>query len=230
MLSVPDMEYTVEDKPFPRGELMLRGPNLFSGYYKNEEETKKAMTEDGWFKTGDIATMDAMGRFTIIDRRKNVLKLAQGEYISPERIEGVYLNACPFLGQAYVHGDSVQTFLVALFGVQPDIFAPYASKVLGKNIGATDIEAIKSACKDPKIKSQVLKDLDRAGRKSKFAGYERVKNISLLVEPFSVENELLTPTLKLKRPQTVKMFRGELDTLYAEALEWEKNASKKAKL
>ena len=76
----------------------------------------------------------------------------------------------------------------------------------------------------------MLKDLDRAGRKSKFAGYERVKNISLLVEPFSVENELLTPTLKLKRPQTVKMFRGELDTLYAEALEWEKNASKKAKL
>lgn len=230
LLSVPDMEYTVEDKPFPRGELMLRGPNLFSGYYKNEEETKKAVTEDGWFKTGDIATLDAMGRFTIIDRRKNVLKLAQGEYISPERIEGVYLNACPYLGQAYVHGDSVQTFLVALFGVQPDIFAPYASKLLGKNIGATDMEAIKSACKDPRVKSQVLKDLDRAGRKSKFAGYERVKNISLLVEPFSIENELLTPTLKLKRPQTVKMFRGELDALYAEALEWEKNAPKKAKL
>lgn len=228
--SVPDMEYTVEDLPFPRGELMLRGPNLFSGYYKNEEETKKSMTEDGWFKTGDIATVDAMGRFTIIDRRKNVLKLAQGEYISPERIEGVYLNACPYLGQAYVHGDSVQTFLVALFGVQPDIFAPYASKVLGKNIDMTDMEAIKAACRDPRVKSQVLKDLDRAGRKSKFAGYERVKNISLLVEPFSIENELLTPTLKLKRPQTVKMFRGELDELYKEALEWEKSAPRKAKL
>ena len=159
-----------------------------------------------------------------------MLKLAQGEYISPERIEGVYLNACPFLAQAYVHGDSVQTFLVAIFGVQPDIFAPYASKVLGKSIGVTDLEAVKAACKDPKIKSQVLKDLDRAGRKSKFAGYERVRNISLFVEPFSIENELLTPTLKLKRPQTVKMFRKELDELYAEALEWEKNAPKKAKL
>jgi long-chain acyl-CoA synthetase len=230
LLSVPDMEYTIDDKPFPRGELMLRGPNLFSGYYKNEEETSKALTEDGWFKTGDIATVDAMGRFTIIDRRKNVLKLAQGEYISPERIEGVYLNACPFLAQAYVHGDSVQTFLVAIFGVQPDIFAPYASRVLGKSISVTDLEAIKAACKDPKIKSQVLKDLDRAGRKSKFAGYERVRNISLFVEPFSIENELLTPTLKLKRPQTVKMFRKELDELYAEALQWEKNAPKKAKL
>jgi long-chain acyl-CoA synthetase len=230
LLSVPDMDYKVEDLPFPRGELMLRGSNLFREYYKNEEETKKAMTEDGWFKTGDIATVDAMGRFTIIDRRKNVLKLAQGEYISPERIEGVYLNACPYLAQAYVHGDSVQTFLVALFGVQPDIFAPYASKVLGKTISATDIDAIKSACKEPKVKSQVLKDLDRAGRKSKFAGYERVKNISLFVEPFSIENELLTPTLKLKRPQTVKVFRGELDRLYDEGLEWEKMAPRKAKL
>lgn len=230
LLSVPDMDYTVDDKPFPRGELMLRGANLFSGYYKNEEETKKAMTDDGWFKTGDIATVDAMGRFTIIDRRKNVLKLAQGEYISPERIEGVYLNACPFLAQAYVHGDSVQTFLVAIFGVQPDIFAPYASKVLGKSIAMTDIEAIKAACQDPKLKAQVLQDLDRAGRKSKFAGYERVKNVSLFVEPFSIDNELLTPTLKLKRPQTVKAFRKELDDLYAEALEWEKTAPKTAKL
>jgi long-chain acyl-CoA synthetase len=230
LLSVPDMDYTVDDKPFPRGELMLRGGNLFSGYYKNEEETKKAMTEDGWFKTGDIATIDAMGRIAIIDRRKNVLKLAQGEYISPERIEGVYLNACPFLAQAYVHGDSVQTFLVALFGVQPDIFAPYASKVLGKNIGPTDIEAIKAACQEPKVKAQVLKDLDRAGRRSKFAGYERVKNIILFVEPFSIDNELLTPTLKLKRPQTVKMFRKELDRLYEEALEWEKSTPQKARL
>lgn len=83
LLDVPDMEYYATDKPHPRGELLIRGSSLFNGYYKNEEETKKAMLPDGWFCTGDIATIDSRGRFKIIDRRKNVLKLAQGEYISP---------------------------------------------------------------------------------------------------------------------------------------------------
>ena len=194
LLSVPDMDYLVTDKPQPRGELLLRGHTLFDGYYKNEEETRKAMTKDGWFKTGDICTIDAMGRFTIIDRRKNVLKLAQGEYISPERIEGVYLNGCNYLAQAYVHGDSVQTFLVAIFGIQPDTFAPYASRVLGREVSVADVAQLKAAAADEKVRQSVLKDLDRIGRKSKFAGYERVKNCYLYVEPFTIENQLLTPT------------------------------------
>lgn len=192
--SVHDMEYLVSDKPHPRGELLLRGNTLFKGYYKDEEETKKAMTEDGWLRTGDICSVDEKGRFRVIDRRKNVLKLAQGEYISPERIEGVYLASCNYLGQAYVHGDSMQTFLVAIFGVQPDFFAPFASKVLGKEILATDLEAIRAAAGDERVRATVLKDLDKVGRKKKFAGYERVKNCFLYLEPFSIENELLTPT------------------------------------
>ena len=194
LLSVPDMEYTVEDKPLPRGELLLRGNTMFKGYYRNEAETEKAMTPDGWFKTGDICTVDEMGRFTIIDRRKNVLKLAQGEYVAPERIEGVYLNACGYLAQAFVHGDSLQTFLVAILGVQPDLFAPFASNILGREVSATDAEALKTAASEPKIRDAVLKDLDRVGRKNKFAGYERVKNCYLYLEPFSIENDLLTPT------------------------------------
>ena len=192
--SVPDMDYLVSDKPQPRGELLIRGHTLFDGYYRNEEETQKAMTKDGWFKTGDIATIDAMGRITIIDRRKNVLKLAQGEYISPERVEGIYLNGCNYLAQAYVHGDSVQTFLVAIFGVQPDTFAPFASKILGKEVSATDFAQIRAAAAEEKVRQAVLKDLDRIGRKNKFAGYEKVKNCYLYLEPFSIENELLTPT------------------------------------
>ncbi|MCJ1477346.1 hypothetical protein MMC13_006017 [Lambiella insularis] len=225
LLSVPDMDYLVTDKPHPRGELLMRGNTLFRGYYKNDEETSKAMTADGWFKTGDIASVDERGRFKIIDRRKNVLKLAQGEYISPERIENVYLSHMPFLAVAYVHGDSVQTFLVAIFGVMPDTFAPFASKVLGKPIEATDMQAVAAAARDVKVRRAVVKELDRVGRKNKFAGYERVKNCYLYLDPFTIENELLTPTLKLKRPQTAKKFRAELDELYAEVL-----ADPKAKL
>ena len=194
LVSLPDMEYSVDDKPFPRGELLLRGNNMFREYYKNDEETSKAVTEDGWFRTGDVCTVDAEGRFIIIDRRKNVLKLAQGEYISPERLEGVILSELGYIAQAYVHGDSMQTYLVGIFGVAPDLFAPYASKVLGKTIAPTDLEAIKESLKDDKVRRAVLRDLERTAKKHKFAGYERVRNVSLQVEPFTVENNLLTPT------------------------------------
>ncbi|KAL9584085.1 MAG: hypothetical protein Q9212_002332 [Teloschistes hypoglaucus] len=216
LADVPDMDYLTTDKPHPRGELLIRGNSLFTGYYKNEEETKKAVLPGGWFRTGDIASVDEKGRFRIIDRLKNVLKLAQGEYISPERIENIYLSHLSFLATAYVHGDSVQTCLVAVFGVMPELFAPFASNVLGKNIAANDLQAIGAACKDSKIRKAVIKELEKVGRKNKFAGYERVKNCYLYLDPFTMENELLTPTLKLKRPQTAKAYRTQLDELYAE--------------
>lgn len=197
LASVPDMEYLVTDQPQPRGELLVRGHTMFSGYYKNDEDTQKSMLPGGWFRTGDIATVDSRGRFQIIDRVKNVLKLAQGEYISPERIENVYLSHLSFLAQAYVHGDSSQTFLVALFGVQPDLFAPFASKILGRSIPASDLQAIAAACKDAKVRAAVVKELEKVGRKNQFAGYERVRNCYLYLEPFTIGNELLTPTYVL---------------------------------
>ncbi|KAL1958350.1 hypothetical protein VTO42DRAFT_4667 [Malbranchea cinnamomea] len=230
LLSLPEMDYTVDDKPYPRGELLLRGPTVFKEYYKNPEETAKAFTEDGWFRTGDVCMVDEKGRFTIIDRRKNLLKLAQGEYVSPERIEGIYQSACPYFAQSFVHGDGVQTFLVAIFGIQPDIFAPLASKILKKEIAVTDLEALRAAAKDPRVIAAVRKDLDKAGRVSKLAGYEKVKNFALLLEPFSIENGLLTPTLKLKRPQAVRMYRELLDELYAQAPQDNGNGGLKAKL
>ena len=194
LMDVPDMDYLSTDKPQPRGELLVRGHMLLTEYYKNPEETQKALLPNGWFRTGDIATVDSRGRFAIIDRVKNVLKLAQGEYISPERIENVYLGQLGYLAQAYVHGDSTETFLVACFGVMPDLFAPFASKVLGRTLLATDLQAVAAACKDQRVRKAVCRDLDRVGRKSKFKGYERVRNCALFVDPFTVDNELLTPT------------------------------------
>lgn len=194
LLDVPDMEYLSTDKPHPRGELLIRGSTVFREYYRNSEETGKALLEDGWFKTGDICSVDELGRFRIIDRRKNVLKLAQGEYISPERIENVYLGTAPWLAQAYVHGDSDKAFLVAIFGIQPDMFAGYVSKILGREISPTDLKALEAAAQEPKVRKTVLKELDRIGKKNKFNSYERVRGVRLMLEPFTIENELLTPT------------------------------------
>lgn len=192
--SVPDMEYLVTDSPNPRGELLLRGNTLFREYYRNPQETEKAILKDGWFRTGDIAEVDSLGRFKIVDRVKNVLKLAQGEYVSPERIENVYLANSNLLTQAFVHGDSTQAFLVSVLGIDPTTFAPFCSEILKKTIDPTDTAAIKAAAKDIKVRKALLNELDKIGKKNKFNGWERVRGVHLELDPFTIENELLTPT------------------------------------
>lgn len=83
---VPDMGYFSTDKPFPRGEVLVKSPSLFRGYWNNDALTKESITADGWYKTGDIAEMDPKTKkLNLIDRRKNFLKLAQGEFVAPER-------------------------------------------------------------------------------------------------------------------------------------------------
>ncbi|OOQ83275.1 hypothetical protein PEBR_35266 [Penicillium brasilianum] len=218
LLSLPEMGYTVKDNPHPRGELLIRGPSLFKGYYKDPEETNRAFTDDGWFKTGDVVFVDDRGRIAVIDRRKNVLKLSQGEYISPERLEGVYTSELPYLAQAFVWGDSSQSFLVGIFGIQPDLFAAYAQEVLDRKIDPMDINAIRAATKNPLVREAVQRDVDAVGRKKKLQGFERVRSIELDVEPFTVENGMLTPTLKLKRPLAAKLYREVLQRLYADGV------------
>ncbi|KAF2182710.1 long-chain-fatty-acid-CoA ligase/ protein binding protein [Zopfia rhizophila CBS 207.26] len=231
LLDVPDMEYLTSDKPYPRGELLIRSSTLFREYFKNDEETRKAIDEDGWFHTGDICSVDELGRFKVIDRRKNVLKLAQGEYISPERIENVYLANCGWIATAYVHGDSHQSFLVGIFGIAPEAFAAFAGKVLGEKIDPTDLKKLEQVAQNKKVEKAAIKELDKVGKKNKFNTYERVRTLRLFIEPFTVDNQLLTPTLKLKRPQAAKRFRDHLDQCYEEALkEEELNGKVKAKL
>jgi long-chain acyl-CoA synthetase len=192
--SVPDYEYTVEDKPNPRGELLMRGPLIFKEYFRNPEETAKTIEADGWFHTGDIVEVDSMGRFKIIDRKKNVLKLAQGEYISPERIENVYMGSTNLVATAFVHGEGKESCLVAVFGIDPVQFAPFASKILKKTVSPDNLVELKAIANDTRVKGAFLKLLDQIGKSHKFNSFEKVRNCYLDIEPFTIENELLTPT------------------------------------
>ncbi|OAA72040.1 AMP-dependent synthetase/ligase [Akanthomyces lecanii RCEF 1005] len=214
--SVPELDYRADDKPFPRGEVLMRGPSIFAGYFKNDAENAKALEPDGWFHTGDIAEIDSLGRVKIIDRKKNILKMSQGEYVAPERIENIYAANCGMIANGLVHGDSSESTLVGIFGVEPESFAAFASKIIGREVSPTDLVLIKEAAAHPAVKKQFLQILEGIGKKKKLAGFERIKNLTLAVEPFSVENELLTPTLKLKRQQAAKVYRADIERMYRE--------------
>lgn len=96
LADVPEMSYLSTDKPYPRGELCMSGPAVFSGYYKRPDITSESFDKEGWFKTGDVAMVYPNGSVKIIDRSKNIFKLSQGEYIAPEKIENM-LALCPYI-------------------------------------------------------------------------------------------------------------------------------------
>lgn len=199
--AVPEMSYSTKEFP-KRGEICLRGPFLFREYYREPEKTREAFTADGeWFLTGDIGCIDSHGNIQIIDRKKNIFKLSQGEYVAPEKLESIYQSKLPWINQIVVYGDSSESKLVALISLIPDI--------------------------NPKLsKKEILFHLDRVADEEHLAGFEKVKNIFILSAPLSIEAGLLTPTLKIRRSTVLSEFAGVFNLLYRELV----NQSFSAKL
>ena len=207
LVDVPDLGYTSADKPNPRGEIWVRGPAVFSGYYKNPEETAKSL-KDGWLATGDIGMVDEKGRVYLIDRKKALFKLAQGEYISPEKIEAI-LTQNHLVAQAYVEGDSFQSYPVAVVVPDEETLMPWAKS---KGIKGD----FKTVCSSPQLKEQLLADFTALGHSGSalLKGFEIPRNIRIESTLFSVENDLITPTFKLKRPVAKKRYAEIVGKLY----------------
>ncbi|RIB01319.1 hypothetical protein C2G38_2296505 [Gigaspora rosea] len=215
LVDVPEMNYFSTDKPFPRGELCYRGPSVFRGYYKDDVKTKETIDKEGWLHSGDIAYINERGAFCIIDRKKNIFKLSHGEYVAPEKIENAYVNSNLIL-QIFVHGDSLRDYLVAIVVPDPETFVPWANALTKKNVSLGDEKGLEILVYDKKVKRAFLGHMDEIANQSKLKGFEMVKDIHLSNVPFSVENNILTPTLKLKRHEAQKHFRKIIDKLYAE--------------
>ncbi|CAA7024703.1 unnamed protein product [Microthlaspi erraticum] len=219
LVDVPEMNYTSEDQPYPRGEICVRGPIVFKGYYKDEEQTREMIDVDGWLHTGDIGLWLPGGRLKIIDRKKNIFKLAQGEYIAPEKIENVYAK-CKFVAQCFIHGDSFNSHLVAVVSVDPDVMKDWAASQ------GIKYEHIGELCNDARVRKAVLSEMDNVGREAKLRGFEFAKAVTLVAEPFTLENGLLTPTFKIKRPQAKAYFADAISNMYAEIAAWDPIPSK----
>ena len=214
LVDLPEMGYLTTDKPYPRGEVCVKGDIVFRGYHNNEDATKSSFDEDGFFKTGDVGQWVDDGALQIIDRAKNLFKLSQGEYVSPESLEQEYAKA-KLVGQIFVYGNSLQSTLLAV--IVPDVPAATA---WGKNHGLQSLEAVAAA---PEFKAEMITQLEEIRVKSSFKKYEAIKDCIIeakelndLGQGFTVDNNLMTPSFKLKRPQLKAKYSAALDALYGQ--------------
>ncbi|KAL2098073.1 hypothetical protein ACEWY4_007280 [Coilia grayii] len=204
LVDVTEMNYLAANG---EGEVCVKGPNVFQGYLKDPEKTAEAIDKDGWLHTGDIGKWLPNGTLKIIDRKKHIFKLAQGEYIAPEKIENIYTRSDP-VAQIFVHGDSLQACLVGIVVPDPDFLPGWAKK---RGIEGSYIEL----CKSKDLKNVILEDIIRLGREGGLKSFEQVRDITLHSQMFSVQNGLLTPTLKAKRTELRNHFREQIDQLYS---------------
>nr|AOE43317.1 fcsA [Coremiostelium polycephalum] len=211
LIDVPEMNYLSTDKPFPRGEVCIRGYNVFKGYYRDPEKTAEDLHEDGWFHTGDIGRWNESGTLSIIDRKKNIFKLSQGEYVAAEYLESVYVRS-PLCAQVFVYGDSLNSFLVGV--VVPDfelIAKVFPSKYPNLNY-KNNAELVKS----PELYKEIMESFDGCAKDANLQGFEKMKHIYVEHEAFSEDNGLLTPTFKPKRPQLKERYQETIEKLYEE--------------
>ncbi|XP_043230941.1 long-chain-fatty-acid--CoA ligase 5-like [Amphibalanus amphitrite] len=205
LADVPDMGYSAADG---RGEVCVRGAQVFKGYYRAPELTDEALDEDGWLHTGDIGQWLPNGTLRIIDRKKNIFKLSQGEYVAPERLENIFMRS-PLVGQIFVDGDSLKSCLVAV--VVPD---SDSVKAWRRREGVPDVP-LAQLCAEPPLKAAVMAELGRLAAQTGLKGFEKIKDVYLSPEPLSTENGLLTPTLKAKRPQIRRHFQAQIADMYS---------------
>ncbi|XP_062358048.1 long-chain-fatty-acid--CoA ligase 6 isoform X7 [Cinclus cinclus] len=171
------------------GEICVKGPNVFKGYLKDEERTAEALDQEGWLHTGDIG------------------KWLPGEYIAPEKIENIYIRSDP-VAQIYVHGDSLQAFLVGIVVPDSEVMPGWAKK---RGFEGTYAEL----CKNKELQQAIMEDMVRLGKESGLHSFEQVKAIYIHSDMFSVQNGLLTPTLKAKRPELRDYFKKQIEELYS---------------
>ncbi|XP_029572998.1 long-chain-fatty-acid--CoA ligase 1 [Salmo trutta] len=204
LIDIPDMNYYAKNG---EGEICIRGHSVFRGYLKDEEKTTEVLDSDGWLHSGDVGQWLPNGTLRIIDRKKHIFKLSQGEYIAPEKIENVYMRCVPVL-QVFVHGDSLQSHLIGIVVPDPEVFIDWV-----KERGI--VGSYEELCQNPDVKKEVLEDMTAVGKEAGLKSFEQVKDLHLHPEMFSVSNGLLTPTLKTRRVDIYRVFQEQITNMYS---------------
>ncbi|KAF2880048.1 hypothetical protein ILUMI_26117 [Ignelater luminosus] len=204
--------YRITDKPYPRGEIVIGGDNISVGYYKLPDKSKEDFLEsDGkrWFKTGDICEIQTDGVVKIIDRKKDLVKLQAGEYVSLGKVE-TELKTCPIVDNICIYGDSTKQYCVALLVPNQQQLQELALK---KGIAANS--SFEDLCILPDIEKAVLQELAEHGKKSKLEKFEIPAAVKLCTEVWSPDMGLVTAAFKLKRKDIQERYQHEINRMYA---------------
>ncbi|HEV7420143.1 MAG TPA: AMP-binding protein, partial [Mycobacterium sp.] len=197
LVDVPDLGYFGTDVPHPRGELLVKSDQLFPGYYKRPEVTAEVFDADGYYRTGDVVAELGPDQLKYLDRRNNVLKLSQGEFVTVSKLEAVFGDS-PLVRQIYVYGNSARPYLLAVVVPSEDALSRY---------GADGAESLKSA---------ISASLKAAARAADLQSYEIPRDFIVETTPFTLENGLLTGIRKLAWPRLKERYGAELEQLYVD--------------
>jgi len=191
------------------GEILVKGPCVMQGYYKNPEATREALTPDGWFGTGDIGFLDRDGYLYITDRKKDLIKTAGGKFVAPQPIENS-LKTSPYILNAMVVGDK-RKFVAALIVPNPT--------TVGERLAAEGLKFSSNAEMAAHPRAHALIEGEVKRLTARLAQYETIKHFALLPDDFTFDSGTLTFTLKLKRRVVEEKYRNVIESLYADVAE-----------
>lgn len=197
LVDVPALGYFHTDRPHPRGELLVVTQDLFPGYYKRPEITAEVFDDDGYYRTGDIVAEVGPDQIVYLDRRNNVLKLAQGEFVAVSKLEAVFADS-PLVRQIYVYGNSARSYLLA-------VVVPTQAALSSYDVAT--------------LKPLISESLQNVARAAELQAYEIPRDFIVETTPFTAENGLLTGIRKLARPRLKQRYGDRLEQLYTELAE-----------
>lgn len=208
LVDVPDLGYFRTDRPHPRGELLVKTETMFPGYYKRPQITADVFDVDGYYRTGDVVAEVGPDRLVYVDRRNNVLKLSQGEFVTVAKLEAVFGDS-PLVRQIFVYGNSARSYLLAVIVPTEDALARH------------DVESLKPL---------ITESLQDVARDAGLQSYEIPRDFIIETTPFTLENGLLTGIRKLARPKAKEYYGPRLEQLYADLADSQTNELRELRL
>jgi long-chain acyl-CoA synthetase len=205
LVDVPDMGYYAANNA---GEIWMNSPCVFQGYYHDEEKTFEALAGTRWLRTGDIGRLNEDGSVSVVDRKKNMFKLSQGEYVCAEYLENLF-GQSTLIAQIWIHGEPTDAFVVAVVVVNPEQLVKHVSAHIS-GLEALDAAAL---CKRADVTKLILDEITRISQEAHLPGFQVPRAIVLETQPFAVENDLLTPTFKLRRQQLRAKYAAQLHVI-----------------
>jgi len=204
--------YRVTDKPFPRGEILIGGNNITAGYFKMPEKTDEEYFNDKagrrWFRSGDIGQMEADGTLRIIDRKKDLVKLQFGEYVSLGKVESVLKN-CPLVDNVCIYGDSKKSYVVALVCPERGALSRLATRA-----GKPDGLPVEVLADDKDVVGAVLREIQKQGKAGNLQKFEIPASVHLCLEQWTPDSGLVTAAFKLKRRPLQDFYQEQIDRMY----------------